>query len=95
MKTKAFDYLEKEVLKTAKWKGLSRWVSIYKTLAVIDYLLIENKEDKLTQEILLRLYVEINRVQKKFNSVDMPLKAFNVYLNTVQKIVKKDFVFTV
>ena len=87
---KTIQFLEKEAKKTIEWYKGKRWVRIAKILSTIDYLLVNENTDLLTQEILLRLSVTIEQLQHKMKSNVMPLKAFKIILKPIKIILKKE-----
>lgn len=86
---KTIDFLYKQSTKKIEWYGFRRWVRIHRILGTIDYLLVNSHTDKETEEILLKLYVQIKNTQKKMQSNVMPLKAFKILLKPI-KIIDKN-----
>jgi len=85
---KTIDFIYRSVTKKVEWYKGKRWVRLHRTLGVLDFLLMNDTVDKETKEILLRLYVQVERVKVEMKSNVMPLKAFKILLKPIKLIDK-------
>jgi len=80
------DFIIKYSNKKARWKRFHRWVPVNWVLSTIDYLLINKHTTEQTREMLLRLYMNIERLNKRMKANYMPLKVLKTMLKPLQII---------